>query len=183
LRIIGGYEFYPSTDAKKTERFRDGLHRDFYERLSLYEPNNYQDLVNKVIFQEDAMTKAQKDRKRQVGFTTAGGSGKRFRFVKKATQGPPHSSSAGHYRMTPSQNKPFENFQYCKAQQQLYKLSLVHPQPTIMLRKIVTTIIVGSRATISVSALNPSKTSKVKAQGPGRVIMPRSSWCKSSRAN
>jgi hypothetical protein len=29
------------------------------------------------------MTKAQKDRRRQAGFTTAGGSAKMFHFVKK----------------------------------------------------------------------------------------------------
>jgi hypothetical protein len=103
-------------DAKKIERFRDGLHRDLYDRLNLYEPNSYQDLVNKAISQEDAMTKAQKDRKRQAGFTTASGSGKKFYFVKKGAQGSPQSSSTGHWRVTPSQNKPSGNFQYCKAQ-------------------------------------------------------------------
>jgi hypothetical protein len=50
--------------------------RDLYERLNLYEPNSYQDLVNKATSQEDAMTKAQKDRKRRARFTTAGGSGR-----------------------------------------------------------------------------------------------------------
>jgi hypothetical protein len=35
------------------------------------------------------MSKAQKDRKRQGRFTATGGSGKKFRFVKKGTQGPP----------------------------------------------------------------------------------------------
>jgi hypothetical protein len=62
------------------------------------------------------MTKAQKDRKWQAGFTTAGGSGKKFCFVKKGTQGPPQSSSTRHWRVTPSQNKPSGNFQYRKAQ-------------------------------------------------------------------
>jgi hypothetical protein len=109
--------------AKKIERFRDGLHGDLYERLNLYEPDSYQDLVNKAISQEDAMTKAQKDRKRQAGFTTAGGSGKKFFFVKKGIQGPPKSSSTGHWRVTPSQNKLSGNFQYRKAQQQPYKPS------------------------------------------------------------
>jgi hypothetical protein len=41
--------------------------------------------VNKAISQEDAMTKAQRDRKRQAGFTATSGSGKKFRFVKKGT--------------------------------------------------------------------------------------------------
>jgi hypothetical protein len=76
--------------------------------------------VNKAISQEDAMSKAQRDRKRQAGFTATGGSGKKFRFIKKGTQGPPQSSSTGHWRVTPSQNKPSGNFQFCKAQQQPY---------------------------------------------------------------
>jgi hypothetical protein len=103
---------------RKIECFRDGLHRDLYERLNLYDHNSYQDLVNKAISQEDAMSKAQKDRKRRAGFTATGGSGKKFRFVKKGTQGPPQSSSTRHWGVTPSQNKSFGNFQ---AQQQPYK--------------------------------------------------------------
>jgi hypothetical protein len=83
--------------------------------------------VNKAISQEDAMSKAQKNRKRQAGFTATGGSGKKFRFVKKGTQGPPQSSSTGHWRVTPSQNKPSGNFQFCKAQQQPYKPSAPPP--------------------------------------------------------
>jgi hypothetical protein len=83
-------------DAKKIEHFRDGVDGDLYERLNLYEPNSYQDIVNKAIFQEDSMSKAQKDRKRLARFTATDGSGKKFRFVKKGTQGPPQSSSAGH---------------------------------------------------------------------------------------
>jgi hypothetical protein len=79
--------------------------------------------VNKAISQEDAMSKAQRDRKRQAGFTTTGGSGKKFRFIKKGTQGPPQSYSTGHWRLTPSQNKPSGNFQFRKAQQQPLKPS------------------------------------------------------------
>jgi hypothetical protein len=160
----GGH--HVDSDAKKIENFRDGLHIDLYERLNLYEPNSNQDLVNKAISQEDAMTKAQKDRKRQARFTTAGWSGKKFRFVKKGAQGPPQSSSTGHWRVTPSQNKPSGNFQYCKAQQQPYKPST--PPSTTMLLKTVVAIIVGSRDTISVSAPNPRKTSKVCKESDAR---------------
>jgi hypothetical protein len=117
----GGH--HVDNNAKKIERFRDGLHGDLYERLNLYELNNYQDLVNKAISQEDAMSKAQSDRKRQAGFTATGGSGKKFCFIKKGTQGPPQSSSTGHWRVTPSQNKPSGNFQFRKAQQQPFKPS------------------------------------------------------------
>jgi hypothetical protein len=39
------------TDAKKMERFRDGLDCKLYERLNLIEPDNFHDLVNKAISQ------------------------------------------------------------------------------------------------------------------------------------
>jgi hypothetical protein len=51
------------TDVKKMEPFCDGLTGDLYERLNLLEPSRYYELVNKAISQEDAMKKAQKDRK------------------------------------------------------------------------------------------------------------------------
>jgi hypothetical protein len=54
----GGHHI--DNDAKKIERFCDGLHGDLYERINLYEPNSYQDLVNKAISQEDAMSKARR---------------------------------------------------------------------------------------------------------------------------
>jgi hypothetical protein len=52
-----------NTNGKNMERFHDGLDGDLYERLNLLEPNSYHELVNKAISQEDAMKKAQKDRK------------------------------------------------------------------------------------------------------------------------
>jgi hypothetical protein len=58
----GGHHVH--NNAKKIECFRDGLHGDLFDRFNLYEPNSYQDLVNKAISQEDAMSKTQKDRKR-----------------------------------------------------------------------------------------------------------------------
>jgi hypothetical protein len=60
------------------ERFCDGLDGDLYERLILLEPNSYHELVNKAISQEDAMKKAQKDRKRQADFTSGSGSSKQL---------------------------------------------------------------------------------------------------------
>jgi hypothetical protein len=54
----GGH--HVDNDAKKIKRFRDELHGDFYERLNLYEPSSYQDLVNKAISQEYTMTRPRK---------------------------------------------------------------------------------------------------------------------------
>jgi hypothetical protein len=42
-------EHHVDTNAKKMERFHDGLKSELYERLNLLEPNNYQELVNKAI--------------------------------------------------------------------------------------------------------------------------------------
>jgi hypothetical protein len=54
-------EHHMDTDAKKMERFLDGLKRDLYERLNLLEPNSYHEFVNKAISQEDAMMKVKKE--------------------------------------------------------------------------------------------------------------------------
>jgi hypothetical protein len=43
----GGHHM--DTDAKKMERFRDGLDGELYERLNLIKPNNFHELVNKAI--------------------------------------------------------------------------------------------------------------------------------------
>jgi hypothetical protein len=177
----GGH--HVDNDAKKIERFRDGLHGDVYERLNLYEPNSYQDLVNKAISQEDAMSKAQRDRKRQARFTTTGGSGKKFRFVKKGTQGPPQSSSTGHWRVTPSQSKPSGNFQFRKAQQQPFKPNAPRLTTTTVLSRIAAATIVGNPDTMPMSAPSPGRTSRVKAQASVRGIKSRNPWCKSSRVN
>jgi molybdenum cofactor biosynthesis enzyme MoaA len=98
------------TDAKKMERFRDGLDGKLYECLNLLELANFHELVNKAISQEDAMKKAHGDKKRMSGFTPGSGTGKKFRFVKKNAPGPTQQSSTGCWTMKPSQSKPAGNF-------------------------------------------------------------------------
>jgi hypothetical protein len=58
------------TDAKKIERFRDGLDGKLYERLNLLEPDSFHELVNKAISEKDAMKKAHRDKKRSFGFAS-----------------------------------------------------------------------------------------------------------------
>jgi hypothetical protein len=77
------------------EHFRDGLDGDLYKRLILLEPNSYHELVNKAISQEDAMKKAQNNRKRQADFTSGSESSKQLRFVKKHTHGSSQYSPSG----------------------------------------------------------------------------------------
>jgi hypothetical protein len=61
------------TDAKKIERFCGGLDGKLYERLNLLELDNFHELVNKTISQEDAMKKAHGDKKRPSGFASGSG--------------------------------------------------------------------------------------------------------------
>jgi hypothetical protein len=98
------------TNAKKMERFRDGLDGKLYERLNLLEPNNFHELANKAISQEDAMKKAHRDKKRQAGFASGSGTNKKFRFVKKNVPNSSQQSSIGRWTMKPSQGKPSGNF-------------------------------------------------------------------------
>jgi hypothetical protein len=49
----GGHHL--DTDAKRMIRFRDGLDGKLFERLNLLEPDNFHELVNKAISQDDAM--------------------------------------------------------------------------------------------------------------------------------
>jgi predicted GIY-YIG superfamily endonuclease len=83
------------TNAKKMERFRDGLDGKLYERLNLLEPKNFHELVNKAISQEDAMKKAHRDKKRSSGFAPGSRTNKKFRFVKKNVPNPSQPSSTG----------------------------------------------------------------------------------------
>jgi hypothetical protein len=115
----GGH--HVDTDAKKIERFRDGLDGKLYERLNLLEPKNFHELVNKAISQEDAMKKAHRDKKRSCGFALGSGTNKKFLFVKKNVPNPSQQSSTGRWTMKPPQGKPSGNFQFCSAQQQALK--------------------------------------------------------------
>jgi hypothetical protein len=115
----GGH--HVDSDAKKMERFRDGLDGKLYERLNLLEPENFHEPVNKAISQEDAMKKAHRDKKRASGFAPGRGTNKKFRFVKKNVPNSSQQSSIGRWTMKPSQSKPSGNFQFRNAQQQAPK--------------------------------------------------------------
>jgi hypothetical protein len=109
------------TDAKKIERFRDGLDGKLYERLNLLEPESFHELVNKAMSQVDAMKKAHRDKKRSSGFASGSRTNKKFRFVKKNVPNPSQQSSIGRWTMKPTQDKPSGNFQFRNAQQQAPK--------------------------------------------------------------
>jgi hypothetical protein len=82
----GGH--HVDTDAKKMERFRDGLDGKLYERLNLLEPANFHELMNKAISQEDAMKKAHGDKKRMSGFAPGSGTGKKVSLCEEERSRP-----------------------------------------------------------------------------------------------
>jgi hypothetical protein len=84
------------------ERFREGLDGELYERLNLIKIESYPELVNLAISQEDAMKRAQQDRKRKFNQASGSGQGKKFKFVKKNVQGATQPSSAGRWVMKQS---------------------------------------------------------------------------------
>jgi hypothetical protein len=89
------------TNAKKMERLSDGLDGKLYERLNLLESENFHELVNKAISQEDAMKKAYRDKKRPSGFAPGSGTNMKFCFVKKNVPNPSQQSSTRCWTMKP----------------------------------------------------------------------------------
>jgi hypothetical protein len=169
------------TDAKKIERFRDGLDGKLYEWLNLLEPDSFHELVNKAISQEDAMKKAHRDKKRSFGFGSGSGTYKKFCFVKKNVPNPSQQSSTGRWTMKPPQGKPSGNFQFRSAQQQAPKPN-APPRNTV----IAAISIVVSQGTTSVIAPSPSRTSptsRIKVQEASLSLRLRTQWCKSARAS
>jgi hypothetical protein len=84
------------------ERFCEGLDGELYERLNLVKIDSYLELVNLAISQENAMKRAQQDRKRKFNQASGSGQGKKFKFVKKNVQGATQPSSAGRWVMRQS---------------------------------------------------------------------------------
>jgi hypothetical protein len=174
----GGHHI--DTDAKKMERFRDGLDGKLYERLNLLEPANFHDLVNKAISQEDAMKKAHRDKKRPSGFAPGSGTNKKFRFVKKNVPNLSQQSSTGRWTMKPSQGKPSGNFSSEMLSSRLRSLMYLHAMSVI----VVVSIVVNQSIT-SVIAPSPSRSSpthKIQVQETSLPLRPRSLWCKSAKA-
>jgi hypothetical protein len=99
------------------ERFREGLDGELCERLNLIKIDSYPELVNLTISQEDAMKRAQQDRKRKFNQASGSGQGKKLKFVKKNVQGATQPSSAERWVMRQSQSKPSGSFAYRNTQQ------------------------------------------------------------------
>jgi hypothetical protein len=168
-------------DAKKMQRFRDGLDGKLYERLNLLEPENFHELVNKAISQEDAMKKAHKFKKRPSGFATGSGTNKKFLFVKKNVPSSSRPSSTRRWTMKPSQGKPSGNFLFRNAQQQAPKPNA--PPRNIGDRRCFDCGQPGHNISDCPSPSRSSPTHRIKVQGTSLPLQLRSLWCKSAKAS
>jgi predicted PolB exonuclease-like 3'-5' exonuclease len=57
--------YHVDTDEKKRDRFRRGLSTMLHDRLNTVKANNYNELVNMAISQEDCITARQAEKKRK----------------------------------------------------------------------------------------------------------------------
>jgi hypothetical protein len=77
-RYVG---YHADTDEKKRDRFRRGLSTKLHDRLNTVRVNNYNELVNMAISQEDCIMACQAEKKRKTPMTGPSAQPQRFRIV------------------------------------------------------------------------------------------------------
>jgi hypothetical protein len=90
-------DYYVDTDAKKMNRFRRGLDPELYEKLNPTKMNNYHEIVDLAISQEDAMKRVQNAKKRKVAFNSNNVPKRKFRIVQKAPQNSQRNQRSGRW--------------------------------------------------------------------------------------
>jgi hypothetical protein len=73
--------YHADTDEKKRDRFRRGLSTKLRDRLNTVRANNYNELVNVAISQEDCITARQTEKKSKTPMAGPSAQPQRFRIV------------------------------------------------------------------------------------------------------
>ena len=121
----GGY--HVDTDEKKMDRFHHGLDPKLYEKLNPIKTNSYHEIVDLAISQEDVAKMTQNAKKRKAAFNSNNAHTRKFRLVKKISQGFPRNQQSGSWVVRPSQNQPRGDYRFSTPLQQNAKPNT--PQP------------------------------------------------------
>jgi predicted PolB exonuclease-like 3'-5' exonuclease len=84
--------YHVDTDEKKRDRFRRGLNTKLRDCLNTVRANNYNELVNMAISQEDCITARQAEKKRKTPVAGPSAQPQRFRIVSDAQNRDPSNS-------------------------------------------------------------------------------------------
>jgi hypothetical protein len=111
----GGY--HVDTDMKKMELFREGLNSKLAEWLNLVKFDSYPMLVNKAISQEDAMKRAQAEKKRKADSMPNNSQCYKIRIMRKAFLDFQQASQSERLEAKLSQDRTQENLHLPNTQQ------------------------------------------------------------------
>ena len=104
LAQYGGY--HVDTDEKKQDCFRRGLNTKFQDKLALTTCDNFTELVNKAIIQEDATLAHKADKKRKAPVGSSSNAPQRYKLVQIGIQQAPNRPpQQGHWVVRPPQQQ------------------------------------------------------------------------------
>jgi hypothetical protein len=110
---------HADTDARKCDRFRRGLNTKLKEWLNLVKADNFNELVNMAITQEDCIAAHQAEKKRKAPTGPATSQPPRYRLVpSNAPRAPPRSNLPGRWVARPPQQAQFNRPPLPQNQQQ-----------------------------------------------------------------
>jgi len=84
LAQYGG--FHVDTDEKRQDCFKRGLNTKLQDKLALVTCNNFTELVNKAITQEDATLAHKADKKRKAHVGSSSNAPQKYKLVQAGTQ-------------------------------------------------------------------------------------------------
>jgi hypothetical protein len=94
--------YHVDNDARKRYRFRRGLNTKLKERLNLVRADNFNELVNMTITQEDCISAHRAEKKRKTPTGPSATQPARYRLVQNAaTRAPPRSNMPGRWVSRP----------------------------------------------------------------------------------
>jgi hypothetical protein len=100
--------YHADTDEKKRDRFRRGLSTKLCDRLNTVRTNNYNELVNMAISQEDCIIARQSEKKRKTLIAGPSAQPQRFRIVSD-TQNRGPQQQQGRWVIRPQQQQQAPN--------------------------------------------------------------------------